>query len=195
VNVVDERPGTVGWVAPEPAWMLRAAHAMALDGRVWVFDPFDAEGAEERVRALGEPVGVVQLFARHARDCAAWAGRLGVELHVLPEALPGWQTIPIPGPMGWREVALWDPDSATLMCAEALANAPGYSGDRVGVHPFLRLTPPTDLGDLPVRHLLLGHGAGVHGEDAQRAVTDALRTSRTGIPRFFAGSVRRLLPF
>lgn len=175
--------------------MLRAAHAVALDGRVWVFDPFDAEGAEERVRTLGDPAGVVQLFGRHARDCAKWAERLGVELHVLPDALPGWQAIPISGPLGWKEVALWHADSATLMCAEGLANAPGYSGDRVGVHPFLRLRPPRRLGALPVRHLLLGHGPGVHGEDAQRAVTDALRTARTGLPRFVAGSVRRLLPF
>lgn len=177
--------------------MLRAAHAVALEGRVWVLDPFDSSGVEERVRALGEPAGVVQQFGRHARDCARWAECLGVPLHVVPDALPGsrWEVVPIGGFAGWRERALWDAETATLVVAEALANAPGYSGgrDRVGVHPMLRPRPPERLGELPVEHLLLGHGAGVHGPEAREAVAQALRTSITGIPGYALGLAKSLL--
>lgn len=178
--------------------MARAAHAVALDGRVLVVDPFDFPGAEERVRALGEPAGVVQAFGRHARDGAAWAARLGVPLHVVPRDLPGtgWQVIPIPGVLGWNEIALWDPSQRVLVCMEALAAAPGYSapGERVGVHPFLRVArPPRALADLPVEHLLLGHGEGIHGPEARVAVANALDGARTGMPGFVLGQARRLL--
>lgn len=183
------------WIDPQPGWMLRAAHAVALDGRVWVLDPFDQPGAEEGVRALGEPAGVVQLLDRHGRDCAAWAQRLGVKLHVLPAALAPWEVIPIPSLPGWREVALWHPGTATLVVADALAAAPGYSGgaDKVAVHPLLRPRPPRRLGAQPVRHLLLGHGPGVHGPEAEQAVAHALETTLTGIPGFAAGLARSLL--
>ena len=52
---VDEIEDGFGWVADER--LSRTAHALAVDGRVWLIDPFEAEGLEERVRALGEPAG------------------------------------------------------------------------------------------------------------------------------------------
>ncbi len=192
---VDELPSIVGWLEAEPAFMTRTAHAVAVDGRVWVLDPFDHEGAEERVRALGEPAGVVQLLDRHSRDCAGWAARLGVPHHVVPAAVPGapFTVVSVPAMPGWREVALWFPGSRTLACADALAAAPGYRapGERVAVHPLLRLRPPRALGALAPEHLLLGHGAGLHGQEAADAVAQALATARRGLPAFLAGAVRR----
>ena len=145
----------VAWVEAEPAWMARAANAVAgADGRVWVFDPFDdrAGEAEERVRALGPVAGVVQLLDRHARDCAAWARRLAVPHHVVPRGGLPFELIEVLRlPRVWSEVAAWLPESGTLVVADALAGAPGYraTGEAVGVHPFLRMVPPRALGDPP----------------------------------------------
>ena len=62
----------------------RTSHALLADGGVWLVDPIQAPGVAERVVALGEPRGVIQLLDRHARDCAAWSDGLGVPLHVVP---------------------------------------------------------------------------------------------------------------
>lgn len=190
MHAIDELPFAFGWLEAEPAWMGRAAHAVAADGRVWVIDPFDDPAAEARVRALGEPAGVVQLLDRHDRDCAAWARRLGVPHHRLPREVPGapFEVLPVPALPGWQEVALWFASSGTLVCADALAAAPGYAGgSRVAVHPFLRLRPPRALDELPVQHLLLGHGPGVHGPAARQAVEHALGTALTGLPGLAIG--------
>ncbi len=188
--------GIVEWVEPEPAWMGRAAHAVRDgDGRVWVFDPFDAGDALERVRALGEPAGVVQLLDRHGRDCSAWAEQLGVPHHVVPRSGLPFELIGVVGLPTWREVAAWLPDTGTLVVADALANASGYraAGEPLGVHPFLRMVPPRALGRLPVEHLLLGHGPALHGPAAREAIAAALRTSRSRAPRFAVDQVRRVL--
>ncbi len=197
---VDELDFAIGWLEPEPAFMTRTAHAVrGPDGRVWVVDPFDARDvdAEARVRALGPVAGVVRLLDRHGRDCEAWARRLGVPLHDVPgDGLgPGVEVVPVLRAPGWKEVALWLPGTRTLVVADALAAAPGYraAGEPLGVHPFLRLRPPRALGARDVEHLLLGHGAGLHGAEARTAVTEALRTARSRAPRFALDTVRRVL--
>jgi hypothetical protein len=196
-RIVDELPFAIGWLEPEPAFMQRTSHALAVDGRVWVLDPIDAPELEDRVRALGEPAGVVQLLDRHERAGAAWAARLGVPLHVVPRALPcsGLEVVPIVSLRRWREIALWDPATRTLVTADALATAPGYADGRgaLSVHPFLRLRPPRALGTLDVEHVLTGHGPGVHGPQAREAVATALRTARSGLPGFLAAQARRAL--
>ena len=55
---------------------------------MWVVDAIDVPGAEDRIRGLGEPAGVVQLLDRHARDCAGLATRLGAPHLVVPDDLP-----------------------------------------------------------------------------------------------------------
>ena len=42
-------------------------------GGVWLTDVVDGPGIDKRIRALGEPAGVVQLIDRHERDGAAVA--------------------------------------------------------------------------------------------------------------------------
>lgn len=187
---VDEIGHAFGWI--EDATLRRTAHALVVDGDVWVVDPFDAAGIEERVRAAGEPAGVVQLLDRHNRDSAELAERLGVPLHVVPETLPGtpFELVPVMRSRWWRESALWWPERRTLVCADALGTVPHYfraGPERVGIHPFLRLRPPRALRGLPVEHLLVGHGEGVHGPDTGAAVDDALAHSRRRILRWLVG--------
>ena len=163
-----------------------ASHALLADGGVWIVDPTDGEGIEERIRALGEPAGVLQLLDRHNRACAAYAERLGVPHHRVPfEAVGPFQIVPIVRRKRWQEVALWWPERRVLVTADALGTVPHYfalGGERLGVHPLLRLTPPRQLGRLDPEHVLCGHGAGVH-QRATQALRDALAHSRRRLPR------------
>src|SRR5262245_36461501 len=157
----DETAFGFGWIAAEPALLERASHALRADGRVWLVDPVDGPGVEERVRALGEPAGVVQLVDRHARDCCALAGRLGVPHYRLPFAgVPGapFEVRTILDFRGWREVALWWEAEGVLVCGEALGTVAYFRGpgEPLGVHPFLRLYQPRALRDL-ARCLAPGH--------------------------------------
>ena len=60
----------------------------------------------------------------------------------------------------------------------------------LGVHPFLRLTPPKALDAFEPLHILVGHGKGIHGPDAPAALHHALATSRRGLPAAFANGFR-----
>jgi len=166
--------------------MQRCSHALVHEGRVWLVDPVESEGVDERVRALGEPAGVIQLLDRHGRDCAAYAHWLGVPHHVVPESLPGtpFELVRVASKPGWREVALWWPEPRVLVCADALGTTGFFRarGERAGVHPLLRVRPPRRLGRLDPEHLLVGHGEGVH-QDASEALSTALRGARK---RFFS---------
>ena len=191
-HFIDEIEGSVGWIENER--MQRTSHALSVDDRVWLIDPIDGDGVEERIRGAGEPAGVIQLLDRHGRDSAAWAKRLGVPLHVVPRTLPGtpFELLPIVGNRWWQEVALWWPERRTLVCADALGTIPFFrAGDEpAGLHPFLRLRRPRALAGLDVEHLLVGHGEGIHGGAAAAAVDRALRTGRRRIPRWLVGIPR-----
>lgn len=190
VRFVDESGLGFGWIHQQPRWMERASHAVAADGRVWLVDAAEGDGVEARVRALGEPAGVVQLLDRHGRDCAVWAARLGVPHYALPDALPDspFEVVPVVERRGWRELALWWPERRLLVCTEALGTARHFrAGDEpLGVHPLLRLAPPSALGRLDPEHLLVGHGAGLHGPDTAAALAEALATARRRTPRWLA---------
>lgn len=185
----DESDHGFSWVADDT--MQRCSHALLADGQVWVVDPVAWPEAEERIRSLGEPAGVVQLLDRHSRDCAAVAERLGVPYLLLPDALPPFEVVTVVNARRWRERALWWPERRTLVVAEGVGANGFYlsPGERLAVHPLLRLTPPRQLSRFDPDVILLGHGAGVT-EDAAAALRRALRTSRRGIPRWLV--TRRL---
>ena len=147
IRFVDELEDGFGWTETER--LHRTSHALAVDGRVWLIDPIDGDGVEERVRALGEPAGVIQLIDRHNRDSAALAERLGVPLHVVPLSLPAtpFRFLPLLRSRWWKEVALWWPERRILVCADALGTHPFFRvGDELaGLHPFFRLRPPRAL--------------------------------------------------
>jgi hypothetical protein len=188
IRFCDELDGGFGWIVAE--LMERCSHALVVDGRVWVVDPVDGEGVEERIRAAGEPAGVIQLLDRHNRDSAALAARLGVPVHVVPhEPVPPFSFLPLLDRRRWREVALWWPERRVLVCADVLGTAAYYrAGDeRLAVHPLLRLRPPRLTVQPDV--ILCGHGEGVlSGADA--ALREALSTSRRRIPLQLATALR-----
>jgi hypothetical protein len=179
----------LGWIAAEPRLIERTSHALEDRGRVWVVDPVAGDDVEERIRALGDPAGVLQLVDRHERDCEAVAARLDAPLHRLPFAgVPGspFAALRLLDRRGWREVALWWPARRALVCAEAIGTAPHYlgPGERLAVHPFLRPLPPTRLRGLAPEHVLCGHGEGIHGREAALALDEALTTARRRAPRW-----------
>ena len=181
----------VGWIAPEPARMQRACHALAQDGDVWLVDPVDGEGLEERIAALGTVRAVLQLLDRHPRDCAALARRYGVPHVVTPTAgLPGspFETIVVCNRPWWCEVALWWPTRRALVVPEALGTGPFFlaPGERIGVHPGLRLTPPRVLDGREPERVLVGHGPPLEGPGTAGDVHRAVTRSRRDLPRLLA---------
>jgi glyoxylase-like metal-dependent hydrolase (beta-lactamase superfamily II) len=195
VRSIDDFAVGFGWM--EEGRLERASHVLVASGAVWLVDPLAADGLEERIRAAGQPAGVIQLLDRHGRDCGALAERLGIPLYTVPFAgIEGTpfsfrRVVRLPG---WREVALWWPEERVLVCADALGTASYFRarGERLAVHPFLRLLPPRAMSrGLSPRHVLCGHGEGIHGEDASAALEDALATSRRRIPRWLVGQIGR----
>ncbi len=186
-----------GWLAPTPGFMQRASHVLIdREGVAWIIDPVDCPLLDD---AVGDHTvaGVVQLMERHNRDSEAVAARLDVPLLRVPDTGEGTPFTVIPvvdaARIGWHEVALWWPERDTMVVADALGTT-GYHcrpGERVGVHPILRVArPPWRLAGYPVRHLVCGHGAGVHGEGTGVAIDAAVRGARRGVPAL-AGRIAR----
>jgi hypothetical protein len=195
IESCDEFDGGFGWIV-EDELLRRCSHALVADGRVWLVDPVDAEGVDERIHAAGEPAGVLQLLDRHNRDCRRLAERLGVPHHVVPvELVEGapFEFLVVRKGWRWQEVALWWADRRVLVVADALGTI-GYfvvPGERLGVHPLLRPIPPRRrLGNVAPEVVLCGHGEGIVG-DAGPVFREALSTARRRIPRVLAGVVRR----
>ena len=224
LHEIDRYDGGVGWIAYPDETMERASHAFAVrneetdDGDVWVVDPLDAPGVDDLLDELGTVAGVVVGLDRHKRDCAEIADR-----HDVPVYVPEWMT-GVADDLGpdveierfgsrladtgfeairirdssippWQEVGLFDGE--TLIVPESLGTGSYFRGDRerLGVHPMLRLTPPTTtLSGLDPERVLVGHGVGVH-ERAAVAVEDALSDSRRKAPGLYAKTVTGALPF
>ena len=182
----DEEPFGFSWIAvDQPA--TQASHVLVEGDRVWLIDPIDWRDAIDRASAAGTPAGVLQLLDRHNRDCATVARRLGVAHHVVPAALPGspFEIVEIKRSRRWNEVALWWPATGTLVVAEAIGTNAFYAPrGPAGVHLLLRPSPPRrQLAPFRPAHLLVGHGAGLHGEAAADGLRYALDHARTGLPR------------
>ena len=194
VRFCDEFDRGFGWII-EDELLRRCSHALVADGRVWLTDPVDGEGVEERVRAAGEPAGVIQLLDRHRRDSRELARRLGVPHHEVPvELIDGapFEFLVVRKGWWWKEVALWWPEPRVLVCADALGTV-GYfvaPEERLGLHPLLRPIPPRRrLGGVQPEVVLCGHGDGIlSGADAP--FQEALSTARRRMHRAFAGAVR-----
>jgi hypothetical protein len=192
VEAVDEFDAGFGWIVDE--FMERCSHALVVDGRVWLIDPLDGEGVEDRVRAAGQAAGVIQLLDRHERDSAALAERLGVRRHVVPrQAVGPFSFIAVELGRLWREVALWWPERRVLVAADALGTAAYFraGSERLAVHPLLRFVPPRkQFGGLRPDVVLCGHGAGVL-TDADEALREALSSARQRIPAQIASAAAR----
>ena len=193
------------WIAYPEEKMQRASHVLETDAGAIVVDPVDAEDIDDLFAEFGEVAGVVVLLDRHKRDSAAVARRHGVPVY-LPEALSGiaddidapTEVVrrQLPGtdygihtlkrnPL-WKEAALYGDEDDTLVVPESVGAADYFlaSGEELGVHPMLRLTPPTKLGRLDPDRVLVGHGHGIM-HDASGALADALRGSRSRMPGLY----------
>jgi hypothetical protein len=185
VVAYDELPFGFSWFPEES--LTRTAHALDTGDGVWLIDPVDVPEAIERALALGSPAGVIQLLDRHNRDCAALAERLGVPHLRLPATVPGspFTVVEVLKLPRWHELALWWPERRALVVSELIGTNHVYRlGDGpAGVHPMLRALPPGALRHYQPEHLLVGHGAGVHGPLAAAAVQDAYDRSRKDLPK------------
>jgi hypothetical protein len=190
----DEHGYGFGWI-DDHADLRRTSHALVDTDGVWLIDPVAWPEAERRAAGLGRCRGVVTLLDRHERDAPALAERLGVPHHAVPsKRLDGapFEFLPVAARRWWKEVALWWPEQRVLVCADAVGTV-GYfraRGERIGVHPFLRLRPPNSLRRVFPEHVLTGHGEGVH-QDAAAALQEALRTSRRRLPAALWAAARR----
>lgn len=197
---LEEHALGLTWVMAEP--LQRASHALrADDGRVWLVDPVDEPDALARAAALGPAAAVLQLLDRHARDGAALAARLGVPHLAMPGGVGDapFAFVPLVGRGRWKEIALWWPQRRALVVAETLGTTPLFTAGAgaVGVHIALRLAPPRVLGGFDAEHLLVGHGAPLHGPHVGGEVRRALERSRRDLPRAIAmlpATARRLAP-
>jgi hypothetical protein len=210
----DEATGGVGWIAYPDEAMQRASHALAIDGDVWVVDPVDAEGIDDLFAEYGDVAGVVVLLDRHKRDAAAVATRHDVPVY-LPDAMSdiadefaapvevfhrdladtGYAGYPVIDNFAWTEVALYSEDTNVLVVPEAVGTTDYFlaDGERLGVHPALRLKPPKKLTRFTPERILLGHGAGIH-EDATGVLQDALSGARARTPGLYLKNLKTLLP-
>ena len=129
---------------------------------------------------------MIQLLDRHNRDCGALARQLAVPHVVVPDDLPDspFAFVRVKRSKRWSESALWWPAERTLVVAEALGTNRFFTGGRapVGVHLLLRLGPPKMLAGFAPERLLVGHGEGLSGPETERAIEQALRTSRRALP-------------
>lgn len=185
-RIIENGEIGITWVMEDEA-MARASHALTDGEKVWLIDPIDDDAAIERALSLGKPEVVFQLLDRHNRDCREVADRLGIKLVVLPLELRGtpFEAIEVVDNPVWKERALWWKKTRTLVVAEAIGSSkmfrPTESG--AGVHIGLRLTPPRrQLGTYNPRHLLMGHGDPINGDQATLALQEALDRSRKGLP-------------
>lgn len=191
----EEHDLGLSWLADEGEMMQRACHAVRLGGTVWVVDPVDVQGLDERIASVGEPAGVLQLLDRHDRDCAVVAERFGIPHHRIPFGGvdgAGFETVTVIRNRLWNEVAIWSAADRALVVPEAVGSAPYFrSGDEaIGVHPFLRLIPPRKLSAYEPVHLLTGHGTGMHGPGTPEALRDALDASRRRLPGAMVSMIR-----
>lgn len=190
---VDRWDGGFGWQTRER--IPRTAHALLVGGRVWLIDPVDVDGLDERVRELGEPRGVLQLLDRHNRDCAAIAERLRLPHLRAWEGLAGapFEAVPVRSARVWREAALWEPETRTLVCADVLGTLPSFRapGERLGWHPLVRPFPPRSLAPLRPERVLVGHGEGVF-DSAASALQEAVERGRRRLPAAFIAALRTI---
>jgi hypothetical protein len=116
------------------------------------------------------------------------AERLGVPFHDLPTAPPAgapFELVSLDLGPKWKERALWIPEHKALVVSESIGTGHLYrlGSAPAGVHGLRRLFPPRGLGEYEPEHLLVGHGAPLHGADASAGLHEALRRSRADLPR------------
>lgn len=209
LTVVDRFEGGVGWIAHPEETMQRASHAIESEGGLWIVDPVDVAGLDDLLSEYADPEGVVVLLDRHERDAATVADRHDVAVYV-PEwmdgvasdidaptrrfggDLAGFQVSRLIDNPLWQEATLFDGE--TLVVPEALGTVEYFRApaEELGVHPMLRVLPPTDLRSYDPDRLLVGHGEGI-AEDVGPMIRRAVDDSRGRAASLYLKNVRGLL--
>jgi len=213
---IDRFDGGVGWIAYPDETMQRASHALQTDEGLWLVDPVDADDLDELLAEFGDVAGVVVCLDRHKRDSARIARRHDVSVHI-----PRWMSgvaskidAPIErvdGQLGettyelfeirnsavppWQEAGLYNAEDGTLVVPESVGTASYFTvdGERLGVHPMLRMVPPRDvLGGYQPERVLVGHGEGVL-DDAASALGDALENSKRTALSLYGKTAKQFL--
>jgi hypothetical protein len=205
-NEIDDFDGGVGWLAHPAETMERASHALVEDGDVWLVDPVDADGLDDRLAEMGSVRGVVVLYHYHRRDASTIAARHDVPV-LLPAGMTALSDDDVAAPVRrfegrlaetayylkrvtvsrfWQEWALFDGE--TLVVGESVGTADYFlaPGERLGVSLVRRAVPPgATLGDLDPQRILCGHGVGVFA-DAAGELRRAIDEARWTAPRMYA---------
>ncbi|MFB6162888.1 MAG: hypothetical protein ABEJ86_05560 [Halococcoides sp.] len=210
-DVVECGPALT-WIADPDERMERASHAISVEGETWLIDPVACEGLHERLDDRPPVAGVAVLLDRHRRDADLLARSFDVPV-AIPEAMDIDDAFDAPvhridGTLGetaiqvetlidwpvWTEATAYHESSETLIVPEAVGTA-AYErsgGERVGIHPALRLIPPRSLGRFGPDHLLVGHGHPICA-DASDALDDALASARRRAPAAYWAALRSAL--
>ena len=202
--VVGEWDDCLSWIAHPDEGGERASHALRTAEGVWVVDPLDGPGVDDRLDSLGEVVGVTVLSCWHARDAGALARRHDVAVHIptwmdrtearvnapverytlAPGELDsGFRTLPCRPLPGWQEVFLYHGPSKTLFTPDSLGTSRinTLDDERLGLALLRRLQPPDQLRGLEPERILVGHGEPVT-ENAPQALEAALDGDRRSFP-------------
>lgn len=211
-RIINRWSGGLGWIAHPDELMERASQAIAGDSGAWLIDPLDMDGSGDLLDEFDGVAGVVVTLDRHTRDAATLANRYDVSVHAPERVLgsidvdaptapldaftqdTGFEAVAVVSVPGWREFALYDAAGGTVIVADAIGTASYFlgPGERLGVHPTLRLTPPRNaLGHMTADRVLVGHGPGLM-TDATLALHDALSGARRRAPWVYARGVGTL---
>lgn len=193
LEAITEWDGGISWFAHPEEDAMRGSHAIATESGVWVIDPLDAEGLDDRLSELGEVTGVVVIHDRHTRNAEVIADRHDVAVHapewmdltreklqkepeLLDEELPGttYKIHQLINTEEWEEAILVDEAGNTMVVMETLGTLPGFceGDDDIGLHPNLDQTPD-GLTDYQPERILVGHGESIY-EDGGAMLEAAL---------------------
>jgi hypothetical protein len=200
LETVDDDGPAFGWQAHPDEDGRRTSHAVVADGEVWLLDPLDAPGLDERLAESGPVAGVVVCSNWHARDAGRLAERHGVAVHAprwlsrveelvdapirrFDDRIAGFEVLRVDPLPGWQEAQLYRPRDGTLYSPDVLSRLHATAGERIGLVLPCRANPPRErLGGREVERIRCGHGRGVDC-DAGMALRTALDGAQVRLPR------------
>ena len=200
-DFIDKWENGFGWIARPEEAMERTSHAFWDEG-LYLVDPLDAENLDQKIEEFGEVKGIILLFDRHERDSVELAERYGCPIFV-PEwferslnaevkevsgKVPDtdWEIHQVVDSKTGKETALYNSERKTLIVADALGTTDHMlgRGEKLGMNPFYRLSPPVKLLEFDPERIFCGHGEGIQ-ENASEYMKETLRHSRLKAPSAF----------
>jgi len=92
------------------------------------------------------------------------------------------------------EAALYHQDSATLIVADAVGTVDQFlgRGEKIGMNPIYRLSPPKRLLSFEPERVFCGHGRGI-STDATEALQETVANGRQRIPSAYINAIRSMI--